>query len=301
MRTILCAALAAALAAVETPAPAPTATAALALTPERFQVQRSIQYDNGVAMGEEQECTFTLRFNAPTTLRLPEMGMRGGNVVTVTAAETDAGESLVPAEQDRHQIWSQSGRFGRRVGGDADQNRVQLTLALRPPTKPCTKLVRLAGTISAQMADEKLKMVELKPISQHSGTPIDIEGLDGVELTVTRTDKGVTFAGSSRAFTALADFRLLSPAGGEIETRGWSSSSRGNDRIERRYDLNLPADGAVRLFFLQGLKPVTVPFAITDVAISAPAAKPRRTIRGVDVPGIDQAPAPKGKPGGNDF
>ncbi len=269
----------------------PPADPKLTFSAESFSQQRSVQFGpDGTISNENTSCNLSLRGTSDRRIVISETTRNGS--VTLTAALTDSGESLIPDDANQAgYLSSRSGRSGRQE----HSAQFSLQLNLRAPSKPVTAFTRIAGTIAFGVADPKLRRVEIKPLSTFSGTAVAIEGFTDLALSVVRSADSVKLSGPRALFTNLAETRFTTADGAELDTRGGGSSSN-NDRVEREFRVAVPEDGAVVLFFHQNIRQVTMPFELKDVRVAkAVDLKPKHVLKATEVESTDP---PESKAGG---
>lgn len=289
MRVTALFALAIVLASGES-APASTNTPRLTLVPYSFSVQRAVKFNSeGHFESQSESCSLALRVQCDQRLVLPEIMTMAG--VDLTEVLTDTGESLLIQEKGGSYLYGSRRGLGER-GPD-----ITMSLNLHPPSKPCRRIARIAGSITIGCTDAKLRRVEVAAIGKLADTPIAIEDMPGVELLITRGTDSVKVTGSRSSLAGLADVRYTTAEGGEVNC-SLSGCGMDGDRLVRRYSGTVPETGIAQLFFYQNVRQVTIPFAVTDIEMvgGPPTERPRQVLKSTEVENGEQPAA-----GGNGF
>jgi hypothetical protein len=283
-----------ALAAADPPAPPlPDPLPEIKLIPSDFQIERQQHFSaSGEPQAESRSCRLTLSLRLLSNqLRMGANRRNEQRMIVLTAADTDAGESLL--EEDlQHDLWVQPGFRGR----PDNESGARLTLSLKAPTKPFSAFKRLAGSVMLPLAGSKLRRVDLKPIGTLAGTRVAIEGLDGIDLGIALKPDQVKLTCPPALFNLITEVKFFTADSQEVSSNGQGSNGN-SQRVEAEYRVAVPADGSAVLFLLQNVRSVKIPFDIKDVMIfpEADRTKPTTVLKSVEVENTDTHLEPAGK------
>lgn len=290
------------LAAGEEAAPPPIK---LEFRPQAFSRQTELQYskDGAQVQRETTSCRLSLVAKLDVEPIASNRGREGQ--VKITEAVTDSGESLLQGGRDNHHLSMNSAGWMHR-GWRGDTRKLELYVQLRPPAQPATAIARMAGEVTFMVSDGKQRKVEIGPIGKMSGAPIAVEGLPGIEMTLTWAADKLTIAAPQSLFDNLAELRLQTAQGARVETGGMSGGG-GDGQMSYEMNVSLPADGTVILILHQNVRAVTVPFEVRGIPLQAP---PKEEVKRIILKSTEVEPdqvkdkggdKPQIKPGADDF
>lgn len=207
--------------------------------------------EDGSPRRAKREFKVKLRLVAPEGVRLARV-----SAVEVSEGTIDSGEKLSTRSTggaEKFNEWEQE-------RGDYD-----IGFTLPGASVAARTLVRLAGTVTVQVASGAARQADLAPIKDHLGQPVRLEGVED-PITLDRKGGGLTLRGSAGFFDQLQKIELMDGKGKAIETRGWSSGSS-NDEHYRTFQIQMPEDGAVRLTIAGSVSEVRAPFVFENLPL----------------------------------
>jgi len=232
----------------------------LTFKPQSVELEQSLQFDDS-GRAQRSESNLTLQFNvfsAPAAITVVGYGNP-----RFTEILTDRGEKLIPS--DDNSGWNRIDPRMRQYQAQGPAFSIYTHLAA--PRQPATKLTVMTGTIDIHLATGKPKSAEIKPLKDFFGKRLQIDGIEGAEVTVLdKGEDGIELIMPKATEEKLADVAFSDAAGGACEINGWGGGGSGST-IERTYQVKVPADGALVLQFHHNLRKVTVPFTITDLPL----------------------------------
>ena len=218
--------------------------------------------------------------------------------VTLTAATTDTGESIMPSTERGSGNGQESFNEYER-----DQNNYDINVTLGSPKQAIGAIKMLTGTATIAIADGAAKQATIAPLKDWLGKTVNLDSINE-EITVERSSEGTTLRGSRELFDRLQKVTFTDGTGHEIKVNGWSGGSN-NGSYERTWSAQIPDDGGLTMQFMPELKEVVVPFSFADLPLKSTNAekKPVATIKVTDVPGPTKPKPtgvtnPNGKAGG---
>ncbi len=231
----------------------------LTLKPSSLEISQRLQIDDK-GRARQDSGSLNLQFNAVTGPA--SVTVSGYSRVTFTEVVTDSGETLKQSQNDTS-VNRIDPRMRQYQPGVTFSGYVQFS----PPRKPAKRITLAKGTIDLALAEGKTKSAEIKPIKDFIGKRLQIEGVEGVEITISEhRDDQIELTMPRSTEQQLADVSFTDAAGVACQTQGGGGNSR-NGILQRSYRVTVPDDGAMVLQFHAAVRTVTVPFTITDIPL----------------------------------
>ena len=259
----------------------------LTLKPTSVDLHQSLQIDDH-GRTRHSHSQFSIHFKALTAPA--DLIVSGYNRLTFTEVVTDTGEKLKHQHQD-----TSFNRIDPRMRQHQPGMTFSCYAQFVPPRKPAKRITSAKGTIELSLASGKPKSAEIKPLKDYIGKRLQIEGIDGAEVTIgDHEDEQIQVTMPTATEQRLANVTFTDAAGVVCEQHGGGSSTQ-NDLIERTYSVRVPADGALVLQFHQDMRTVTVPFTVTDIPLSGAADEDKPADAVIKAKEVPEKTAPAGE------
>lgn len=186
--------------------------------------------------------------------------------IQATSVVTDARETLTGNSRGYEQTlfaWENSSNRNER-------QEFHLHMSFSAPKRPAKSIRQISGTMEVVCASGEPAEAVLKPFSDYEGKRITFKDMPGMFITFSREERGnqkQTKVEMPTQFKPhIARIMFYDNAGRELNYRGWGGGSNNNTEY-RNLNIDMPADGQVRVQLYPVVESRLVPFEVLDIPL----------------------------------
>ncbi len=229
---------------------------ALTLSPNSLSINTSINFDL-----EGQQTNSNVNANLSLTVRYTAdiAPLRYSNF-RITRVVTTGGVAIDLPADPQHRSSGTVSRNNQNQGGN-----FYLHTQMPPPPRDAQAYELIEGSFELVAAAGEAQDAVLAPLEKFEGIWIGIEGIEDSKLKLNRPGNKVKITMNPATFDRLDRVEFFSPQG-QISPNGWSGSSN-NDEVSRTYNLTLPDNGRIVMWFYPNVTTLTVPVRIRGLTL----------------------------------